>query len=146
MHQFKKNPLNSVDNKTPNSAAQQSPQSIIEDKMKENIYLGNYEAAFLFSSEGLPLAQAQTRTDVDQAGMVEISLMLKEIHRTINSIADINGLKEVVVEGMNKRKVILRFFTILDQLSILAVVVAPRRTYRNLTNRLVKLVQQTMNE
>jgi hypothetical protein len=114
--------------------------------MKENIYLGNYEAAFLFSSEGLPLVQAQTRTDVDQAGMVEISLMLKQIHRIINSIADINGLKEVVVEGMNKRKVILRFFMILDQLSILAVMVAPRRTYRNLTNRLVKLVQQTMNE
>lgn len=147
MNQFKKkSPLSASDEKILNSSHQRSPQSIIEDEMQKIINLGNYEAAFLFSSEGLPLAQVRNRAAVGQAEMVEISLMLKKVQRAAKSVADINDLKEIVIEGLNKRKVVFRFFTVLAQLSILAVVVTPKRSYRNLTNRLVNTVGKAMTE
>ena len=146
MQQFK----NSLSNPA-NQAKQESdialpPQSVIEERMQEIIYLGNYEAAFLFNYEGLPLAQASNRSNVDQAGMVEISLMLKQVQQVANSVADINGLKEIIIEGLNKRKVVFRFFQLFEQTTILAVVVTPRRSYRDLTNRLVKVVKKVMSE
>jgi len=125
-------------------AKKHSPQSVIEKEMQEIIYAGNYEAAFLFSSEGLPLAQANRKTSDDHAEMVEISLILSEIEKTAKSVADINGLKEIVIEGLNKRRVVFRFFELLGQATILAVVVNPRRSYRNLTNRLVRTIKNVM--
>lgn len=141
---------NSLSNPT-NQAKQEAdialpPQSVIEERMQEIIYLGNYEAAFLFNYEGLPLAQASNSSNVNQAGMVEISLMLKQVQQVANSVADINGLKEIIIEGLNKRKVVFRFFQLFDQTTILAVVVTPRRSYRDLTNRLVKVVKEVMSE
>ena len=78
--------------------------------------------------------------------MVEISLMLEAVQRTVNSVGEFNGLKEILVEGINKRKVVFRFFDLFDQPFILAVIVTPGRSYKNLTNRLVKTVQTTLVE
>jgi hypothetical protein len=146
MQHFNKNPLNATNEQQQNTERQRSPQIIIEDRMKNDVFQGNYESAFLFSTEGLPLAQVMDKDYIDQAGMVEISLVLKEIQHTVKSAADIDGIKEIVIEGLNKRKVIFRLFKVLDQLCILAVVVTPKRSYRSLTNRLVKTIKEVMTE
>ena len=145
-NQKSKRPLGTGKSKSAKAPKKLSPQSVIEKEMQEIIYAGNYEAAFLFSAEGLPLAQAKNKADVDHAELVEISLMLSETEKTAKSVADINGLKEIVIEGLNKRKVVFRFFDLFGQTTILAVVVSPRRSYRSLTNRLVRIVKNIMVE
>ena len=119
-----------------------SPQEIIENFMRKVVGEGNYETAYLFSDEGLPMAEVKGDTVVSEDRLVEISLLFQEIRK----MADVNGriseLKEVVLEGMNRKKIIFRFFTGFDQPLVLALIIPPKKTYRGLTNKLVRIVQK----
>ena len=123
-----------------------SPQIVIENLMQEIIEKGHYDAVFLFSLEGLPLAQAITDIDIDQACLVNVSLVLKDLQNMIKTIADIEDLREIVIEGFNRRKVVFRFLEILGQPSILAVIVTPRKSYKGLTNQLIRTINKVMTE
>ncbi len=117
-----------------------APQALIEKKIRQIIEFGNYEAAYLFSREGLPIAHAVTSGDVDADRLAELSLMFQEIQRVTNSLGGIDELKEVFVEGKNQRKVIFRFFEAFGEDVVLAVVIPPRKTYRKHTNDLQRLI------
>ena len=125
---------------------EQSPQIVIENLMREIIDKGHYDAVFLFSLEGLPLAQAFTDIDIDKAGLVKLSLVLKDLQNMIRTIADIEDLREIVIEGFNRRKVVFRFLEILGQPSILAIIVAPRKSYKGMTNQLTRTINKAMSE
>jgi len=115
-----------------------SPQLLIERRMHEVIALGNYEAAYLFSEEGLPMAQA-IRDPGQETPLVEVSLALQEIRRTIQQLAGVRQLKEIVVEGESKR-VVFRFFRAFEQEVTLVVVVPRGKSYRQHTNRLQRAI------
>ncbi len=53
----------------------------------------------------------------------------------------ISNVKEMIVEGYNKRKIVFRFFRAFDQEVVLAIVVPPKKSYRNLTNALLKMIE-----
>ncbi|RMD96230.1 MAG: hypothetical protein D6814_11765 [Calditrichaeota bacterium] len=117
-----------------------APQKVIESKMKEIIQLGNYEAVFLFSYEGLPLAKVSHPQNQSQDLLAEMSLMFSNVKKMASSLGGLERLKEVFVEGTNHRKVIFRFFNALGNEVVLAAVVPPRKAYRKLTNDLQRLI------
>ncbi|MCA9743271.1 MAG: hypothetical protein H6695_15900 [Deferribacteres bacterium] len=121
-------------------AKQQAPQALIEKQMKTIIQFGNYEAAYLFSREGLPIAQAGKGSNVDPDRLAEMSIMFQDVQRLTNTLGGIDSLKEVFVEGTNFRKVAFRFFEAFGENVVLAVVVPPGKTYRKYTNDLQRLI------
>lgn len=123
-----------------------TPQVVIEKRMQEILLMGNYEAAHLFSNEGLPLAMAfkprangeTITTERDQ--IAEMAILLHDVRRMAAAMGDISTLREVNIEGVNRRKIVFRFFHAFGQEVILAVVVPPNKAYRKVTNELEKLI------
>ena len=121
---------------------EKSPQELIENFMKDVIGQGNYEMAYLFSEEGLPMAEVRGEGRIPEDRLVEISILFQEIIKMADVMGGIDQLNEVIIEGHNRRKIIFRFFQGFDQSLILALVIPPRKTYRGLTNKLVRIIQQ----
>ncbi len=110
--------------------------------MSEIIKLGNFETAYLFSEEGLTLAQHTSGEIVPEDRLVEMSVLFQEIKRMADVMGGISDIKELVLEGNNKRKIIFRFFNAFDQHVVLALIIAPQKKYRGLTNKLILLIQK----
>jgi predicted regulator of Ras-like GTPase activity (Roadblock/LC7/MglB family) len=121
---------------------QLAPQVLIEQQMQSILKYGNYEAAYLFSREGLPIARVGNSSDVDPDRLAEMSIMFQDVQRLTNTLGGIDNLKEVFVEGNNFRKVVFRFFPAFGEEVVLAVVIPPRKTYRKHTNDLQRLIHQ----
>lgn len=121
---------------------EKSPQLLIEEFMKEVIGLGNYEMACLFSQEGLPMAEVKGEDIVPEDRLVEMSILFQEIRRMADVMGGISELKELMLEGNNRRKIIFRFFHGFDQSLVLALVIPPKKTYRGLTNKLVRIIEK----
>jgi hypothetical protein len=119
-----------------------APQERIENFMKEVIELGNYEMAYLLSHEGLLLAQSKAEEIIPEDRLVEMSVLFQEIQQMADVMAGISEIKELGIEGINKRRIIFRFFHAFDQLVTLALIIAPQKSYRGLTNRLVRIIQK----
>jgi hypothetical protein len=118
-----------------------SPQEKIENFMAEVVKLGNYETAYLLSEEGLALAHNLADEVVPEERLVEMSVLFQDIQKMADVMGGIDEINELIIEGHNKRKIIFRFFNAFDQHVILALIVPPQKTYRGLTNRLVRLIQ-----
>ncbi|MFZ5516311.1 MAG: hypothetical protein ACOY90_06710 [Candidatus Zhuqueibacterota bacterium] len=118
------------------------PQEKIENFMNEVMKSGNYEMAFLLSQEGLSLAQAKSNEIVPEDRLVELSIQFQEIQRMADVMGGISEIHELTIEGLNKRKIIFRFFHAFEQSVVLALIIPPQKTYRGLTNRLVRLIQE----
>jgi len=119
-----------------------SPQELIENKMAAILGNGTYEAAYLFSDEGLPIAQASNAEgqQVDRDRIAELSILFHDVQRMAAVMGGISSLREVTIEGENHRKIVFRFFNAFGQQVILAVVVPPKKSYKQRTNELEKLV------
>ena len=124
---------------------EKSPQELIEDYMKEIIGLGNYEMAYLYSQEGLPMAEIKGENIVPEDRLIEMSMLFQEIIKMADVMGGISELKEIMLEGNNRRKIIFRFFQGFNQSLVLALVIPPRKTYRSLTNKLIRIIK-TMSE
>lgn len=118
-----------------------TPQELIEEKIYQIVALGNYEAAYLFSTEGLPMAHAASSGEVDPDRLAEMSIMFQDVQRLAATMGGIKRLHEVYIEGSNHRKVIFRTLIAFGENVVLAAVVAPGKTYRKHTNDLQKLIQ-----
>ena len=119
-----------------------SPQEKIENFMSEVIKLGNYESAYLMSEEGLALAHSLVDEIVPEERLIEMAVIFQDIQKMADVMGGISEIKELVMEGNNKRKIIFRFFNAFDQKVILSLVIPPKKTYRGLTNKLVRLIQK----
>ncbi len=119
-----------------------SPQQKIENFMSEVIKLGNYETAYLMSEEGLTLAHSLVDEVVPEERLIEMAVIFQDIQKMADVMGGISEIKELVMEGNNKRKIIFRFFNAFDQKVILSLVIPPKKTYRGLTNKLVRLIQK----
>lgn len=119
-----------------------APQEQIENFMKEVVTLGNYEMAYLLSQEGLLLAQSKAAEVIPEDRLVELAILFQEIQQMADVMAGIDEIKELTIEGANKRKIIFRIFNAFGQHVTLVLIVSPGKSYRGLTNRLVRLIQK----
>ncbi|MDZ7372385.1 MAG: hypothetical protein ONB23_00305 [candidate division KSB1 bacterium] len=115
-----------------------SPQILIERRMHEVVALGTYEAAYLFSEEGLPMAQAK-RDEREESPLLEISMVLQGVRRILQQLAGAQSLREIVIDAESKR-IIFRFFRAFEQEVTLVVVVPRGKSYRQHTNRLQRTI------
>ena len=119
-----------------------APQERIESFMKEVIAIGNYEMAYLLSEEGLPLAQSKAAEVIPEDRLVEMSIIFQQIQQMADVMAGISEIKELTLEGTNKTKIAFRFFKAFDQSVILALIIPEKKSYRGLTNKLVRLIKK----
>jgi len=119
-----------------------SPQSVIEKMMIEISEMGNYDMVSLFSDEGLPLAEFYNEQVIEQDRLAELSIMLREVRKMADAMGKISNIKEMIVEGFNHRKIVFRFFHAFDQDVVLAIIVPPKKSYKALTNSLVRTIAQ----
>jgi len=119
-----------------------SAQSVIEKKMIEISERGNYDMVSLFSDEGLPLAEFNNEQVIEQDRLAELSIMLREVRKMADAMGKISKIKEMIVEGFNHRKIVFRFFHAFDQDVVLAIIVPPKKSYKALTNSLVRTIEQ----
>ena len=118
-----------------------SPQIVIEEFMNEVVGLGNFEMAYLFSEEGLPMAEVKGEGLVPEDRLIEMSILFQEILKMADVMGGISELKEIMLEGNNRRKIIFRFFEGFDQSLVLALVIPPKKSYRSLTNKLIRIIK-----
>ena len=119
-----------------------SPQEQIQQFMSEIIKDGSYETAYLFSEEGLTLAHRTKEKLIDEDRFVEMSMILQNIQRMADVMGGIDNIRELIIDGNNRRKIVFRFFRAFDQNLVLALIIPPRKPYRGMTNKLVRLVQK----
>ena len=119
-----------------------SPQSVIEKKMIEISEMGNYEMVRLFSNEGLPLAESYSEQVIEEDRLAELSIMLREVRKMADVMGQISNIKEMIVEGFNHRKIVFRFFQAFNQEVVLVIVIPPGKSYRAMTNSLVRTIEQ----
>ncbi len=119
-----------------------SPQSVIEKKMIEISETGNYDMVRLFSNEGLPLAGFYNEQVIEEDRLAELSIMLREVRTMADIMGKISNIKEMIVEGFNHRKIVFRFFRAFNQDVILAIVIPPKKSYKALTNSLVRTIEE----
>lgn len=122
------------------SSDSQSLQEKIEEQMKKIVHLGAYQSVFLFDQEGLQLAQYAPEGVVEEVRVIEISMMILEINKTVENLAGITDLKEIMVEGLDGKKIIFRFIPFYGQTAIFVAVIPRHKTYRSLTNRLQRAI------
>lgn len=118
-----------------------APQERIESKMRDFIAAGRYEMAHLFSEEGLVLAEAYGSRVIERDTLAEVSVMFQDVRKLAETMGGISRLREVIMEGYNRRKIVFRFFTAFGQNVILVVVVPPRTAYRQATNQLERFTE-----
>ena len=121
---------------------EKSPQVLIEEYMNDVVGLGNYEMACLFSQEGLPMAEVKGADVLPEDRLVEMSILFQDVRKMADVMGGISELKELILEGNNRRKIIFRFFEGFDQSLVLALVIPPKKTYRSLTNKLVRIIEK----
>lgn len=128
------------------AAATNAPQVVIENKMREILRAGHYEAAHLFSNEGLPLAMAHNlpenaaRPSTEHNQIAELAILFHNVRHMAAAMTSLTKLREISIEGATRRKFVFRFFEAFGQEVILAVVVPPNTAYRKVTNELEKLI------
>lgn len=120
----------------------QPPQTLIEEKMKEIIARGNYDMVHLFSNEGLPLAEYYNEHIIEKDRLAELSILFREVKKMADVMGRISNIKEMIVEGYNHRKIVFRFFRAFNQEVVLAIVTPPKKSYRGLTNSLIRTIEQ----
>ncbi|MFQ5602767.1 MAG: hypothetical protein ACE5HS_05810 [bacterium] len=118
-----------------------APQEIIEEQMKQISDRGSYDMVHLFSDEGLPLAEYYHDRIIEKDRLVELSVLLREVRKMADVMGQISNIKEMIVEGFNHRKIVFRFFRAFNQEVVLAIVVPPKKSYRGLTNLLVRTIE-----
>jgi predicted regulator of Ras-like GTPase activity (Roadblock/LC7/MglB family) len=119
-----------------------SPQSVIEEKMREITERGNYDMVQLFSNEGLPIAEYCNTQLIEKDRLAELSILFREIRKMADVMGKISSIKEMVIEGYNQRKIVFRFFHAFGQDVILAAVIPPKKAYKGLTNSLVRIIEK----
>jgi predicted regulator of Ras-like GTPase activity (Roadblock/LC7/MglB family) len=132
--------LNPAGGEVDESVEVKIPQAAIEKKMAEIVTAGSIEAAHLFSDEGLPIAQFASQQNVERDRIAEMAILLHDVRRMAGVMGGISRLREVTIEGENRRKIVFRFFQAFEQQVVLAVVVPPNKAYRQRTNELEKLI------
>jgi hypothetical protein len=116
-------------------------QAGIETVMARFIQEGRWEQIILFSRDGLVMARAGTAADFGEDRLLEFSFSLLE---TVRLLEDTVNIKDIVLRGSGRKRLIFRFFPIRDDQYILAAVADGCKGYRRAYARLVKQIREAL--
>lgn len=111
--------------------------------LDELIKVGGFEAAYLYSLEGLPLAQGgPAAATLSELQVVELTVMMAKMARVILKLGVIDSVHELALESRQGSRVVFRFITVFNQPALLILVVPPQKSYRGLTNRVTRVIEK----
>ena len=106
--------------------------------------VGQFEAAVLTSTEGLPIITVPTNYDSHVAAA--IVAMLRKISDRVENQLGLAEVDEVNICGHDHARLVCRYIPGRDRENslMLAVIVPPGQSYRRATNRAVKQISQLL--
>ena len=113
-------------------------QSIIETAMKDFCNEQRWESIFLYSSEGLLMANAGTSMAYKEENLLEFAFSLMD---TVCLLSRDLPIKEIVIRGKEKRLLVFRYFESWGSIHYLTAVIAGRKGYKRAMNKLVKIIR-----
>ncbi len=135
------NSYSTVPPEPPGAAA--SFQRQAEAGLHELIRVGGFDAAYLYSPEGLPLAHtASANPRVSELQVVQWVVMISKMARVMCKLGAAESVHELLLESRQSSKVVFRFLTLFEQPAVLVLLVPPQKTYRGLTNRMAKAMEK----
>jgi hypothetical protein len=114
-----------------------------EAGLNELIQVGGFDAAFLYSLEGLPLAKGgSSSTSLSELQIVELTVMIAKMGRVMLKLGVVDSVHELALESRQGYRVVFRFMTVFSQPALLILVVPPQKSYRGLTNRIARVIEK----
>jgi hypothetical protein len=97
-----------------------------------------WEAAVLFSAEGLPMASQGASEAYGDSDLLQFAFALIG---AVNLLGGGSGVREVWLDGRDKRVLSFHYFTAWGEALVLAAVAGRRRGYRRAVARLISYIQ-----
>ncbi len=111
----------------------------IEASMKEIGEGMRWESIFLFSSEGLLMARSGESSEYGEDHLLEFAFSLNDL---VNLLEDNLPVKEIIISGIHRKKLVFRYFRAWNNPMVIAAVVSGRKGYKRALGRLIKTIQQ----
>ena len=118
-----------------------APQRLIEEEIIKVVNLGNIKAAFLFSEEGLSLAEIPDDGTTSAGEALELILSVQDAVNLLNECEELQGTRELVFITHSRSRYVIRYFKAFAQRVTLVLVVPPGKTYRAHTNRIIRIIK-----
>ncbi|MBN2105428.1 hypothetical protein JW835_15420 [bacterium] len=115
-----------------------SVQAAIEKTMRIFESEDRWECVRLFSSEGLLMAGHGLSPVYGHDQLLEFSFSLIE---TVKLLGSEQPVKEIVIQGKNRRRLVFHFFESWGEPAVLAAVLHGRKGYKRAMTKLMKLIQ-----
>ncbi len=111
-------------------------------EMQEMVRIGGFEAVYLFSREGLLLAEhVASSALLREDHAVEFAVMMARLKPVVKKMSGLGALKELVIEDDEGKRIVFRYLAVFGQTALLVLVVPAQRSYRGLANRLCRLIE-----
>ena len=118
-----------------------APQRLIEEEIIKVVNLGNIKAAFLFSEEGLSLAEIPDDDITSASEALELALSVQDAVNLLDEYGEWQGTREILFVTHSRTRYVIRYFNAFAQRVTLVLVVPPGKTYRAHTNRIIRIIK-----
>jgi len=116
-------------------------QVAFEKILQEMNRAGDFKAAVLSTTEGLSLASAPAGYE-DEMTAAMVALLNKVAGRARRQL-NLAQVDELSLVGDDRTRLACRYFSVVGQDLVLAVLIPPDRCYRRLTNRAIREIRRT---
>jgi len=114
-----------------------SPQEAIEASMDHFREESRWEAIYLYSSEGLPLAAS------GHSAIYSEDTLLEFVFSMMGTVELLEGepIQEMTIRGSEGRRMVFRYLTAWDEPAVLVAVAYARKGFRRAMTQLIRLIQ-----
>lgn len=122
-----------------------STQDLIEEEFLRLKEQGQIEALILFNEEGIPMAEVGDFMHYSKDTMTALSVLF---HQSVELLADFETgttINETLIRTTNKFCIVSRPFQVNEGHLMLMAIVPQNVSYRKVTNKAVRKIQQFMN-
>lgn len=116
----------------------ESVQTHIENAMQGFEKENRWECIQLYSSDGLLMAGHGFSPVYGHDNLLEFNFSLIE---TIQLLGTEQPVKEIIIHGVERRRLVFQFFETIDDTVVLTAVLHGRKGYRRAMAKLIKLIQ-----
>ena len=114
---------------------------ILQQVLEKLCQTDNIKAAFLASDEGLRITSVAPHLSLNEDELAGLVARLRQVAASLQRQMQWAAMDEVTVEADTGHRLVTRSVQIGHQVLILIVLVAPRRYYRRLTARALKIIR-----
>ncbi len=114
----------------------------IEQVLRETLDEHGFRVIVLTNQEGLPLSAATHEDRMISDVLAAVAPVIERAASQSNTHSGLDPADEVVVQNVDRTKIVCRFFTVDSQKLILACVVPKDKAYRRAMNKMIRNIQK----